>query len=179
MIRELAQCISVRIEPITNQFKMKQNYTYSSRYNDRCFFQPGITDHIQKHAKENCLETVKVVDVGCSTGVAMRDCARQLSGKGIILETAGVDQAEKVKSEAEANVNRFIMGDIMSLTVKECHSLMNADVVILSRVLRYVDGKSELQRRCAGFLKTGGILLVNNGHKTIVKTKESVMNGEI
>jgi len=159
------------LELITNMSKMEQrNYTYPSRYNQWYRFRKGITYNIQKYAERNHLETLKVVDVGCSTGVAIHKCAEKLRMKGIMVDKLGVDCAKEVKPNAEENVDRFIHGDVMKLTDAQYRILSNADVVILSRVLRYVENKSELKRRCGGFLKPGGILLINNAWRTIVKT---------
>ena len=176
--------------------------TFSNRYTKEFLRCASIADLIYKYAKDRRLDAVKVIDVGCSEGIAIKECAEHLSKRGITLNTYGIDPEPAIRSSAEQNVGVLIPVSVMDVTASEYDCLASSDIVILSRVHLHYNArqdklacvrsilkilvylcridcitKLELNRKCCGFLKPEGILIIHNGGLgPFVKSKESVMN---
>ena len=52
-----------------------------------------VTDAVAKYAAETGRKSLKVLDVGCSTGVAVKSMAGMLGGSGIAVTTTGVEES--------------------------------------------------------------------------------------
>ena len=132
----------------------KCTFTWSDRYDEL-----GIPCIIDSYSQQLKLDSLVVIDVGCSSGVALNDCRQLLEARGVTLYTVGIDQSLKVRKDAEKNLNRFILSNVLS--VKNCGGV--ADVVICANMLRYnvtFEEKSLIVGKCARFLKPTGILIL-------------------
>ena len=132
----------------------KSTRTREDRYNIT-----GITDHILRHAK-NSPETMCVIDVGCSEGIAMSGARACLQKHRVNVYAIGIDLSSEVATLAKTNMDKFIKADVLEV---DCHE--KADVVICANVVRYVDGerKHKVLTKCAQLLKADGVLIVAAG----------------
>lgn len=128
-------------------------FTFAGRYNTT-----GITDRFLEYVKISGKKKLKVLDVGCSVGIATNDMQKNLQSIGIQIETTGIDKSRKVKGEAEKNLSRFILGDILTLD-----STSEFDVVICSKIILFANAKtrSQVVSKCAKFLKPDGGLITD------------------
>lgn len=119
----------------------------------------GINKLIIDHLSQQKIPNPIIIDVGCSTGIALKETSEAMKRLSYKPYTIGIDQSKNVKSKAERNLCRFINSD-----VKDVDDLENtADVVICSKAAIYILGtrRSEIVRKCASFLKSSGILITD------------------
>ena len=132
----------------------KCGWTWGSRYDEL-----GIPCIIDSYRKRIGVNSLLVIDVGCSKGDAMNDCQRLLKTRGVQLDTVGIDQSPNVKKKAEKNLDRFILSDVLRVENND----NTADVVICANMLRYrvmPEEKRLIVKKCASFLKPPGILIL-------------------
>ena len=135
-------------------FVWKCGLTWGGRYDEL-----GIPCIIDSYSKEKSITSLRTIDVGCSKGVAIKNCQRLLVARGVWLDTVGIDQSSKVRKSAEKNLNRFILSNV--LHVENCDN--TADVVVCANMLRHGVSsveKSQVVKKCADFLKPAGILIL-------------------
>ena len=120
----------------------------------------GVTGHILRCTKEHG-GVVDVLDVGCSTGIAMDKARSCLLKHDIKLYTVGFDISANVKQAAETNMDEFVCADILDVDNYDG----KADVVVCASAARYVDGdhKGKIVKKCAKLLKKDGMLIVSVG----------------
>jgi len=119
----------------------------------------GITEFTVDHLKEQGIKRPTIIDVGCSTGIAMRKTAEIMRISEFDPYTIGIDASKNVKSKAEKNLGKFINRDVIDVDDQE----NTADVVICSRAAIFVLGtrRADIIRKCASFLKDNGILITD------------------
>ena len=96
----------------------------------------GVCDYIRQYAKNTSKEKIRMIDVGCSKAVAIKECEVCLKEENVSLFTVGIDVSEKVKDEAEENLSEFILGDVTRLSQK---NIKQADIVICLHVTIRID----------------------------------------
>lgn len=130
-------------------------FTWNGRYD-----QLGIIGIIDSYSKKIDKKVLRVIDVGCSKGVTMHDCQQLLANRGICLETIGIDQSSKVEKTAIKNLDQFIRSNVLCAQIDD----NIADIVICANMLRFKvppEEKSMVIKKCAGFLKPTGILILD------------------
>ena len=132
----------------------KCEWTWRGRYDEL-----GIPCIIDSYRKRMSVNSLHVIDVGCSRGDAMNDCQQLLETRGVHLDTVGIDQSPNVKTKAEKNLDRFILSDVLHVE----NNNNTADVVICANMLRWgvlPEEKRLVVKKCASFLKPTGILIL-------------------
>lgn len=129
------------------------SYTFEDRYD-----LTGVNDRVIEYAKKNNKKYLDILDVGCSSGIAMKDLQNKLKEKGIVVKTAGVDPSHRIKNDADKNLDRFISGDILKVKAEP-----EFDVVVCSKMVLFVSPKlrSDIISKCAEFLKENGGLVTD------------------
>ena len=130
------------------------NYTYSDRYQ-----LTGIDKMVVEYTKRLQANQVTIIDVGCSTAIALKKLRDTLKEIGIDSYIIGIDVDKKVKEHAEKNVDLFINADVTKIT----HLNNIADIVICSKMALWVSAfrRYEIVIKCSDFLKKIGILITD------------------
>ena len=126
-------------------------FTFGCRYDEM-----GIAYHVLEHAR-TCQDTVNIIDVGCSTGVALNRIQKCLLTQGIKLHTVGIDASKWVESEAVANLDEFVADDVLKVKDRD----ETADVVICVNVTRLINRlqKYNILMQCWKFMKPTGMFV--------------------
>lgn len=119
----------------------------------------GINKLVIDHLNQKKISNPIIIDVGCSTGIALKKTFEAMKRSSYNPYTIGIDQSKYVKSKAEGNLSRFINRDALDVDDLE----NTADVVICSKAAIYILGakRSAIIRKCASFLKRDGILITD------------------
>lgn len=119
----------------------------------------GITDFAIEHLRQQRIKKPVIIDVGCSSGIAMKKSAETMKIAGFDPFTIGIDASKSVKSKAEKNLDKFIDRDVLEVDDQE----NTADVVICSKAAIYILGirRADIIRKCASLLKNNGILITD------------------
>jgi len=126
----------------------------------------GVVGHISKHKTS---EEVTILDVGCSTGVAMHGCISELKRSRIKSKSVLVDMCETVCNKA---TNLFLGADNVTVKNKNIMNLVGYDnqmdfVICMNVATKIKDElKSDIIDKCAKILKSDGRLIIN---KSIIK----------
>lgn len=131
------------------------SYTYFGRYHDI-----GITDKVVEYADKSRKKYLKILDVGCSVGVAAREMKDEIANLRdfITVEIVGIDVNEHVQEKALTNLDSFILGDILKTEMEE-----EFDVVICSRMMlcEYAYKKSKIVKKLSELIKEDGCLVTD------------------
>ncbi|BDQ30602.1 hypothetical protein NZNM25_07560 [Nitrosopumilus zosterae] len=129
------------------------NYTFEDRYE-----LTGITDFVLDYAN-NSKKKLIILDVGCSSGIAMKYVQDYLKQKNIETFTIGIDISKNVVKDASKNLDKFINEDLLNVN----DFVKKADVVICSKAAIFVTGeiRYKIIRKCSDFLKNDGILITD------------------
>ncbi len=119
----------------------------------------GINDFIFDHIRQGGIKDPTIIDVGCSTGIAIKNTVEILRKQAFNSYVIGINASKTIKSKAEKNVDRFINKDV--LDVESLDS--TADIVICHKAAIFVRGtrRADIIRKCATFLKDSGILITD------------------
>src|SRR3989344_4852171 len=120
------------------------SFTFDERYEIT-----GVNDRVLEYVRQNSKKNLIVLDVGCSTGIAVNTLQQKLKHEGLDITTIGIDVSPKVKKESEKNLDRFILGDILKIETKPDP----ADVVICSKMILFVNyrKRAEIISKCSEF----------------------------
>ena len=101
-----------------------------------------------------------IIDVGCSSGDALKWASSKLERDGYKSYTVGIDISGKVAKKAGKNLDKFVLKDVLDVDDLDG----KADIVVCHRAIVYVDAsvKSEIIRKCGDFLKDDGVLITEN-----------------
>lgn len=137
---------------------LNRNWSIVITFKDRYEF-TGINDFTVNHLKQQGIKKPSIIDVGCSTGIAMKKTAEIMRMLEFDPYITGIDASKKVKSKAEKNLDEFINRDVLDIDDKE----NTADVVICSKAAIFVLGtrRAAIIRKCTSFLKDNGILITD------------------
>jgi SAM-dependent methyltransferase len=129
------------------------SYTTPNRY-----YLTGITDHVKSYVKETGKKKLVIVDVGCSTGIAIRNMSDELNQDGIQTFTIGIDPSPKLKDDAQSNLDKFVNKDVLRIKPKPV-----ADIVICSKMAIYVSAKrrAKIITKTIEFLKNDGAMITD------------------
>lgn len=123
-----------------------------------------IFESVTEHAHARQKKFLRVLDVGCSKGVAAAYMKGKLAERGMETSMGGVDIAPDVFEAARQNLDKFYAGDIETVNIKERH-----DVVLCSKMLKFAL-PNEQQRLLAKFAELcvpDGIMIVDGVLKTM------------
>jgi len=137
---------------------LSENWFSNYTYNDRCQL-TGIDKMVVDYAQRLQTNKLTIIDVGCSTAIALKTLRNTLKEIGIGSYIIGIDIDKKVKESAEKNVDLFINTDVTKIT-----DLNNiADIVICSKMALLVTAfrRYEIIKKCSDFLKKTGILITD------------------
>lgn len=152
-------------------FGMTGKYWRCNRTRPKRYHCLGATGYALHHVR--CKDAATVIDVGCSTGVAMLECKKCIAQHGIRIRAIGIDMSEKVVVSAENNLDEFIPKNVLDVTTHK----EDADVVMCLNVIRFVgwDVRSEIIRKCAWFLSEKGVLItgVDKKHEENIVLEQS------
>jgi hypothetical protein len=136
------------------------NYTYADRY-----YLTGIQQLVVDYTNREQTKQITIIDVGCSTAIALRQLQTVLENLNMPCFTIGIDSDKKVKNVAEKNVNHFINDDVTKI-----NHVFEANIVICSKMALWVSAERRHQiiLKCSEFLKDNGKLItdVDNYTKT-------------
>jgi ubiquinone/menaquinone biosynthesis C-methylase UbiE len=109
----------------------------------------------------------RICCVGCGHGVL--SIIFSFLGAGYVCgfdsNTEKIFVASKLRSKANAIGVDFFAGDGVGLGVKE----RSFDVVVVNEVISHVRNRSDLVKECRRILKTGGLMLINDGNNALNK----------
>lgn len=128
-------------------------YTYYGRYEDT-----GVTDRVMEYVNKTNKKSLKILDVGCSVGLAAKSMQENLSSFNIIAETFGIDVDPSVQEKAEKNLNKFILADILKVDLAA-----EFDIVICSKMVFFgtAKRKAAVLSKCSELLKSDGGLITD------------------
>lgn len=140
-----------------NVFKRnwQSSFTYDNRYE-----KDGVIDKVFEYVRITGKKNLVIMDVGCSSAIALKYMKFILEGNGIsVTKTIGVDPSPKIKNEAEKNVDEFIPQDI--LKVKDGPD--KADLVVCCKMTLFVQPKHRVDiiSKCSKFLMNDGGLITD------------------
>lgn len=137
---------------------INRNWSIAITDKDRYEF-TGINNFTINHLTQQGVKNPTMIDVGCSTGIAIKQTAKVMRALEFNPYTIGIDASKSVALKAEKNLDKFINRDVLDV---DDHASM-ADVVICSKAAIFVLGprRSEMIRKCASFLKDDGILITD------------------
>lgn len=182
----LAWCPSTRIIYIHNGASRfmggktwPSNMTRHTRY---CKFSyldndSAISKYVLQYSKLRQQKSLKILDVGCSTGWAARHMVGYLRTFGVNCIIDGLDESEKIKAEAERNLNEFYPDNLFNISIDSIY-----DIVICSRMLRSVDTVKQHTgiSKCVSFCNNKGVIITDalpyatckvNGYTMLTKDK--------
>ncbi|MGA2574045.1 MAG: class I SAM-dependent methyltransferase [Candidatus Methanomethylicaceae archaeon] len=130
------------------------DFTFPERY-----YVCGIFDAIEEFCYRTNRRYIDIVDVGCSTGVALLDLKTRLQSLGISSHVRGIDCSQQVEEAGGQNLVEFILGDITKMGNPD-HA---ADVVICWAVANNVTPKhrAEILDASSKYVKADGMLITS------------------
>ena len=140
-----------------SDFQWQFTTTWTRRYKE-----DGVTKCVEDYISKIGRRDLDVLDVGCSTGIALRTMQEDIQSKyGITLRTTGIEPNSSVQQRAEKNVDNLYKDRIQNITVPS----KRFDIVICNKVayLARPDDQSNMISYCAKFLKTEGGLVTDLG----------------
>ena len=105
----------------------------------------------------------KILDAGCSRGVAINDCVSFLKNKGHGVDVTAVDRDYDRIAQADKNGDvKFICSEIQNLTFKR-----EFNVILCLNVIRFIKNKQKVKtlRKIASMLKNDGIVITGISKK--------------
>lgn len=141
-------------EKLSRNKNWYSSYTYPKRYADI-----GVITRIGQYLlKEDTLEEVSVLDVGCSTGIASKHMKDFFMSNYVKMHVTGIDTRQIVKKMAESNLDCFILGDILTTKIQK-----KFDVIICTRMLlnMSIERKEEALRKIATMMKPNGCFVTD------------------
>lgn len=133
----------------------QSNFTVADRYET-----DGVIDRVFEYVRSTGKKNLAIMDVGCSSAIAVKYLRFILEGKGIgITKIIGVDPSENIRIEAEENLDEFIPLDI--LDVKDEPG--KADIMICCKMILWVQPQHRVNvlLKCSKFLKDDGGLITD------------------
>ena len=129
-----------------------------TRHTRYCKSDKAISQYILQYSSLRQKNSLKILDVGCSTGSAARHMAGYLRTLGIDCTVDGLDRSEIVKSEADKNLNKFYQCDLFDAVIEPVY-----DVVICSRLLRFFEPPDWCKgaHKCASFCNDNGVVITD------------------
>lgn len=140
-----------------SDFQWQFTTTWTGRYKE-----DGVTKCVEDYISKTGKRDLDVLDVGCSTGMALRTVQEDIQSKyGITLRTTGIEPNPSVQRRAEKNVDNLYKDRIQNIAVPS----KRFDIVICNKVayLARPDDQSDMILYCAKFLKTEGGLVTDLG----------------
>lgn len=134
-----------------------------------------IFESVTEHAHARQKKFLRILDVGCSRGVATAYMKGKLAERGIETSMGGVDIAPDVFEAARQNLDKFYAGDIETVNIKERH-----DVVLCSKMLKFAF-PNEQQRLLAKFAELcvpDGVMIVDGVLKTMPGKYHTISKNE-
>jgi len=115
---------------------------------------------------------LRILDVGCSTGLPARHLKGYLKEFGVGCTVDGMDASEEVAADATSNLDRFYLGNLFDVDVEPAY-----DIVICSRLLRFLDPPERCEgvSRCASFCNDGGMVITDGIPDSRYAVNEYVM----
>ena len=138
---------------------------WQSRRTRRNRYRGRITEAVTDYAGRTGKKSLKILDVGCSTGVAIRSMAEDLKGSGIATRIEGVEVSKKAWKKAEKNLDRLIHGD-----VREIEPEPDFDVVLCFKMILFQtpEIRQEVLSACAKWIKQDGLLATDAHERYII-----------
>lgn len=148
-------------------YNWPSQFTYRGRYE-----QIGVTDRILEYTKLSPKKKFKILDVGCSVGLAIKTTQENLKKMGFDIETTGMDNSDWVENEAKKNLDHFILGNITTVESTE-----GFDIVICSKMSLFAGAKikTEIIGKCAKFLLSDGALITDANNYRFPSMKENFL----
>lgn len=136
----------------------------------RRYREDGVTGCVEDYISKTGRCDLDVLDVGCSTGIALRNMQEDIQSKyKITLRTTGIEPNSSVQRQAEKNVDNLYKDRIQNIAAPS----KRFDIVICNKVayLARPDEQSNMISHCAKFLKTEGGLVTDLGcYRTLYTT---------
>ena len=150
---------------------MTGKYWNCSRTEPKRYHYLGATGYALYHVR--CKDAATIIDVGCSTGVALLECKGYIDQQGTFIRAIGIDNSKEVASTAKENLDEFIPRDVLDVNAHKG----DADVVMCLNVIRFVewDVRSKIIKKCAKFLNEKGMLItgVDKEHRKKIELEQS------
>lgn len=135
-----------------------RNWNIHMTSKDRYEF-TGVLDLAINHLQHKGIKAPIIIDVGCSSGVAIERAAYKMKTLKFNPYTIGIDPVKTQRKKAEKNLDVFINKDVFEVYDK----YESADIVICSKAAIFVEGhiREAIIRKCVSFLKENGILITD------------------
>lgn len=148
--------------------------TCRTRYTDYSWLHDGSSDIfelVRERAHGTAGATIRILDVGCSTGEAAAHLKERLLETGLRVSMSGIDPAPEVARESRRNLDRFYEGSIESAKIEE-----KFDIVVCARLLRFASPREQkrLVGACAKHCAPGGALVLDGVPATMRNTYHMV-----
>lgn len=117
-----------------------------------------VSEHVYQRSKDLHEKPMKILDVGCSTGRAARYMRDYLKKLGVECVIDGLDISERVRAKAKKNLHEFYSGNLFDKQIEPVY-----DIVICSRMLRYMDPKTQHAgiSKCMSFCNNTGVIITD------------------
>lgn len=127
-----------------------------------------IVNLLRKDLKEHDLKKLKVLDLGCSSGIISAQLAEYFGEViGIDIDQSAITKANRIKKE---NL-KFYYQDVLNTKFDD----NSFDVIIANQIYYYFKTPKTLTQEIYRVLKPGGLCLLSGGNKySITKPKEPV-----
>ena len=136
-----------------------------------CGASSDIFELVQEYASSRQKKSLRILDVGCSTGVAAAYMKNKLLDVGLEANINGVDPAPEVFERARQNLDKFYEGRMEDVEIEEHY-----DIVLCARLLRFAfpGEQKNLMEKCADCCVPDGSLIVDGVLKTMKNEYHSV-----
>lgn len=159
----------MKLKSMSRLANWHSSFTYPERY-----FDIGVAEHLSKYLlqDENQKDVLSVLDVGCSTGIALKTTKEFFNKYGIKLDVTGIDVRNVVKDAAEKNLDSFILGDFFEIDLPK-----RFDVIICTNMLLNMKLEKIVNalKKMALLLTPNGCLITNTDSFTTTSTKKEFL----
>ena len=129
-----------------------------------CDASSDVFELVKEYAFSHQKKFLRILDVGCSTGVAAAYMKGRLLEAGLGASMSGVDPAPEVFERARQNLDKFYEGRMEDVEIDEHY-----DIVLCARLLRFahLGEQKKLIEKCANQCIPDGALIIDGVLKTM------------
>ena len=134
-----------------------------------------VIELVREYAAGRKKTSLRILDVGCSKGVAAAYMKKRLLEANLEVSVSGIDPAPEVSAAARRNLDKFYEGDIEHAKIAEKH-----DVVLCARMMRFASPTEQkrLMAACAEHCMPNGVVIadaplanMNNTYHMVSKSR--------
>ena len=139
-----------------------------------CDASSDVFELVKEYAFRYQKKSLRILDVGCSTGVAAAYMKDKLLEAGLETNMSGVDPAPEVFEHAKQNLDKFYEGRVEDAEIEERY-----DIVLCARLSRFALPAEQkgLIEACAELCTHNGTLITDGVLKTMKNEYHAVSKG--